>query len=151
GRALRHLAMSWFALHLMYRLFDAQGITIRHFRWSAAKVARLRKLTRRLAWVLLPMVLVISVATTNPEHLHNELLCRLVMSTPLPLSGLSIARMMRQSQPLNNSRVFPFAASVLLVMAPLILPGRTIWGSHYPAVRLADRMIDTLYLITAWI
>lgn len=151
GRALRHLAMSWFALHLMYRLFDAQGITIRHFRWSAAKVARLRKLTRRLAWVLLPMVLVISVATTNPEHLDKDVLGRLVMITTLALFSLFIGRMMRQSEPLNNSRVFHFAATVLLVMAPLILAGMTIWGYHYTAVRLADRMIDTLYLITAWI
>lgn len=151
GRVLLQLSVSWFALHLMYRLFDPQGITIRHFRWSAIKVARLRKLTRRLAWVLLPMVLIISLGSTNPEHLDKDVLGRLVMIITLSLFSLLVGRLMRRSEPLNNSRIFHFGASLILTLLPLVLAGMTIWGYHFTAIRLADRMIDTLYLIAAWI
>lgn len=150
GRALMQLAVSWFVLHLLYRLFDPQGITRRHFRWSADKVSRLRRLIRQLAWVLLPMVLIISLGTTNPEHLDKDVLGRLVMIITLSLFSLLVGQFMRRSEPLNNSRVFHAGASLILIVTPLVLAGMTIWGYHYTAIRLADRMIDTLYLITAW-
>ena len=151
GRALMQLAVSWFVLHLLYRLCDPQGITRRHFRWSTEKVSRLRRLIRQLAWILLPMVLIISLGTTNPEHLDKDVLGRLVMIITLALFSLLVGRFMRRSEPLNNSRVFHTGASLILLVTPLVLAGMTIWGYHYTAIRLADRMIDTLYLITAWI
>ncbi|MDY3198751.1 MAG: mechanosensitive channel MscK [Pseudomonadaceae bacterium] len=150
GQALQHLAMTWFVLHLLYRLFDPQGITRRHFRWSADKVARLRRLTRQLAWILLPMVLIISLGTSNPEHLDKDVIGRAVMIVTLCLFSLLVWRFMRRSEPLNNSRVFHYSALLILVLTPLVLAGMTFWGYHYTAIRLADRMIDTLYLITAW-
>ena len=150
SQALQQLAVSWFVLHLLYRLFNAQGITLRHFRWSSAKVSRLRRLIRNLAWVLLPMVLIISLGTTNPEHLDKDVLGRLVMIATLCLFSLLVGRFMYCSEPLNNSRIFHYGASLILILTPLVLAGMTIWGYHYTAIRLADRMIDTLYLITAW-
>ena len=150
GQALLHLAVSWFVLHLLYRLLNAQGITLRHFRWPSAKVSRLRRLIRNLAWVLLPMVVIISLGTTNPEHLDKDVLGRLVMIITLCLFSLLVGRFMYCSEPLNNSRIFHYGASLILILTPLVLAGMTIWGYHYTAIRLADRMIDTLYLITAW-
>src|SRR5690606_11812947 len=150
GRALMHLSVGWFVLHLLYRLFDPQGITRRHFRWSEVKVARLRRLIRQLAWVLLPMVLIISLGTTNPEHLDKDVIGRLVMITTLCLFSLLVGRFMQRSEPLNNSRVFHVGAMLALCLTPLVLAGMTILGYHYTAIRLADRMIDTIYLITAW-
>ena len=150
GRALSHLSVGWFVLHLLYRLFDPQGITRRHFRWPETKVARLRRLIRQLAWVLLPMVLIISLGTTNPEHLDKDVIGRLVMITTLCLFSLLVGRFMQRSEPLNNSRVFHVGAMLALCLTPLVLAGMTILGYHYTSIRLADRMIDTLYLITAW-
>lgn len=151
GRALLQLSVGWFVLHLMYRLCDPQGITIQHFRWSTSTVSRLRKLIRRLAWVLLPMLLIISLGTSNPEHLDKDVLGRLTMIITLCLFSLLVGGVMRRSEPLNNSRIFHFGASAILILTPLALAGMTIWGYHYTAIRLAERMIDTLYLITAWI
>lgn len=151
GTALLRLALCWFLLHLMYRLCHPQGVTLRHFRWSGVKVARLRHLTRLLAWVLMPMVLVISLASSHPEHLDNDVLGRLIMIISLGCFSFLVGRLMYRSEPLNNSRIFHTGATVALVLTPLILLGMTIWGFHYTAIRLADRMIDTLYLITLWI
>ena len=50
---LFNLSLAWFALHLMYRVFDPRGIATRHFHWDADLVHRLRRLVRNLAWVLL--------------------------------------------------------------------------------------------------
>ena len=59
--ALFNLSLAWFALHLMYRVFDPRGIATRHFHWDADLVHRLRRLVRNLAWVLLPLVLVLGL------------------------------------------------------------------------------------------
>lgn len=151
ANALLRLSLSWFLLHLMYRVSHPQGITLRHFRWSGVKVARLRRLTRLLAWVLLPLVLVISLAASHPEHLDDDVLGRLIMLITLGFFSLLVGRLMYRSEPLNNSRIFHVGATLGLVLTPLILMGMTFWGYHYTAIRLADRMIDTLYLITTWI
>src|SRR5690606_37350042 len=106
GHAMQHQAMTWIVLLVLDWPFDSWGITRRHFRWSADKVARLRRLTRQLAWILLPMVLIISLGTSNPEHLDKDVIGRAVMIVTLCLFSLLVWRFMRRSEPLNNSRVF---------------------------------------------
>jgi potassium-dependent mechanosensitive channel len=61
-----------------------------------------------------------------------------------------LGRLMYRSEPLYNSRVVHFSATVILTLAPLILAGIVAYGYTYTAVRLTDRFIATLYLIILW-
>ncbi|RHW19597.1 mechanosensitive channel MscK [Pseudomonas jilinensis] len=148
--ALLQAALAWFVLHLLYRVFDAQGIAERHFRWDTTLVQRLHRLTRDVAWVALPLVVVIALAEVLPEHLNDDVLGRLIMFFGLLGLGVLLVRLMWRTEPLYSSRLVHHSATLVLGLTPLILAGMTAWGYHYTSIRLADRFIDTLYLIVAW-
>lgn len=150
GQGLSELALAWFIIHLLYRVFDPQGIATRHFRWEAEQVWRLRRLIRRIAWILLPLVLVVAIGEIRPEQIGDDVMGRLFML--LGMLGLAwlLGRMMRRSEPLYGSRVLHLLVTLLLTLAPLALAGLVAWGYNYTAIKLADRFISTLYLITIW-
>ena len=148
--ALFNLSLAWFALHLMYRVFDPRGIATRHFHWDADLVHRLRRLVRNLAWVLLPLVLVLGLHGSMPEYVGSDALGRSGMLVGMAALAFLLGRFMLRSQPLYSSRIVHYLASALLILTPLALAGMTLWGYHYTAVKLAERFIDSLYLIVLW-
>jgi potassium-dependent mechanosensitive channel len=150
GTALSQLALAWFMLHLMYRVFDPHGIATRHFQWNHDLVERLHVLIRRVVWVLLPLVLVVALGETRPEHLNDDVIGRIVMAITLIILAFMLGRMMYQSEPLYDSRVIHFSASMILTLTPLALAGMVAYGYTYTAVKLTDRFIATLYLIILW-
>ena len=150
GAALLKLSIAWFILHLLYRVLDPKGIAVRHFRWEADLVHRLHRLTRNLAWIMLPVVLIISLNAEIPEQQTNDVIGRFLMMAGMLLLCVLLGRMMWRSEPLYNSRVLHFTALLVLTLTPLALAGMTYWGYHYTSTKLADRFIDTLYLIVLW-
>lgn len=150
GAALLQLSIAWFILHLLYRVLDPKGIAVRHFRWDAILVDRLHRLTRNLAWIMLPVVLIISLNAEVPEQQANDVVGRILMMAGMLLLCVLLGRMLWRSEPLYNSRVLHFTALLVLTLTPLALAGMTYWGYHYTSTKLADRFIDTLYLIVLW-
>ncbi|UJJ30617.1 mechanosensitive channel MscK [Halopseudomonas maritima] len=150
GTALIKLSLAWFALHLMYRVFDPRGIATRHFHWDESLVQRLRKLVRNLAWVLLPLVLVLGLHGSLPEYVGTDAAGRTGMLLGMFVLAFLLGRFMLRSEPLYSSRILHYLASALLILSPLALAGLTAWGYHYTAVKLAERFIDSLYLIVLW-
>ncbi|WP_190324590.1 mechanosensitive channel MscK [Pseudomonas profundi] len=150
GQGLSELALAWFIIHLLYRVFDPQGIATRHFRWEPAQVSRLRRLTRRAAWILLPLVLVVATGEILPEQIGDDVMGRLFMLVGMVGLAWLLGRMMQRSEPIYDSRVLHLLAALILTLAPLALAGLVAWGYNYTAIKLADRFISTLYLITIW-
>lgn len=150
GEAVSQLALAWFMLHLMYRVFDPKGIATQHFQWNGELVNRLHVLIRRVIWVLLPLVLVVALGETRPEQLNDDVIGRLVMLAALAVLAFMLGRLMYSSEPLYNSRVVHFSATLILTVVPLILAGMVFYGYTYTAVKLTDRFIATLYLIILW-
>jgi len=150
GAALLKLAIAWFVLHFLYRVLEPNGIAVRHFRWESELVTRLHHLIRNVAWVLLPLVLVIALNAANPAHLGDDVIGRVTMLIGMLLLSLLLGRVMWKTEPLYHSRLLHIGATLLLVLAPLALAGMSFWGYHYTATRLADRFFITLYLIAGW-
>ncbi|UAW97850.1 mechanosensitive channel MscK [Halopseudomonas nanhaiensis] len=150
AQSLVQLALAWFMLHLVYRVFDPSGIATLHFRWDQDLVDRLHRLVRSSAWILLPMVVVVALGEIRPEQLIDDVLGRLTLLIGLVLLAVMLGRMMYRSQPLYNSRVLHVSASLVLVLAPLAVAGLLAWGYNYTAIKLTDRFIGTLYLIILW-
>lgn len=150
GAALLQLSLAWLVLHLMYRLLDSKGVATRHFRWNEDLVTRLHRLTRNMAWILLPVVLIITVNSSSPELQGDDVIGRLLIILGMALLAVQLYRMMRGSKPLYRSRLLHYSAMMVLTVVPLILAGMTLWGYYYTAIKLADRFIDTLYLIVIW-
>lgn len=150
GAALMKLAVAWFVLHFLYRVLEPKGIAIRHFRWDSELVTRLHHLTRNVAWVLLPLVLVIALNAATPGHLGGDVIGRLTMLVGMLLLSTLLGRVMWKTEPLYHSQVLHLGATLLLILAPLALAGMSFWGYHYTATQLADRFFITLYLIAGW-
>ncbi|KKN95366.1 hypothetical protein LCGC14_0178930 [marine sediment metagenome] len=150
GQGLSQMALAWFILHMLYRVLDPHGIATRHFRWEPELVGRLHRLARRAAWVVLPLVLVIAVAEIRPEKLSEDVLGRLFMLVGMLVLAYLLGKVMQRSKPLYNSKFLHLMAALVLTLVPLILAGLVAWGFHYTAIKLADRFIGTLYLITIW-
>jgi len=150
GAALLQLSLAWLVLHLMYRLLDSKGVATRHFRWDEDLVTRLHRLTRNMAWIMLPIVLITTVNSLSPEQQSEYVIGRLLIMLGMVLLTAQLYRMMRGSKPLYRSRVLHFSAMMALTLVPVILAGMTFWGYYYTAIKLADRFIDTLYLIVIW-
>ncbi|MEL0169260.1 MAG: mechanosensitive channel MscK [Pseudomonadaceae bacterium] len=150
GVALGKLAAAWFVLHMMYRVFDPGGIAIRHFHWEESLVLRLRKLVRNVTWILLPLALVLGLHGSLPEYVGTDPMGRTAMLIGMFALSFLLGRFMLRSEPLYSSHIVHYLASAVLILTPLALAGLTAWGYHYTAVKLAERFIDSLYLIVLW-
>ncbi|MFN3579425.1 MAG: mechanosensitive channel MscK [Pseudomonas sp.] len=150
GDALLQLALAWFVLHVLYRVLDPRGIAARHFRWDVELVQRLHRLTRNMAWIMVPMVLIIALSSATPESLAEDVMGRSLTVLGMLLLSILLGHMMWRSEPLYHSRVLHMTATLVLTLTPLALAGMSIWGYHYTSIKLADRFIDTLYLIVLW-
>ncbi|SDT92069.1 mechanosensitive channel MscK [Halopseudomonas salegens] len=151
GIAALYAALAWLVLHLLYRVFDNQGIAERHFRWEADRVSRLHRLTKHTAFILLPLVVIVALGEHSPEVLDADAIGRLLMISCLLVLGGLLGNLMRRTKPLYSSRVIHSIATLALALTPVILAGMSFWGYHYTAIKLADRFIDTLYVIVLWL
>ena len=95
-------------------------------------------------------MLVVALGETRPEQLNDDVIGRLVMLAALAVLAFMLGRLMYSSEPLYNSRVVHFSATLILTVVPLILAGMVFYGYTYTAVKLTDRFIATLYLIILW-
>ncbi|TVP90464.1 MAG: mechanosensitive channel MscK [Pseudomonadaceae bacterium] len=151
GVTALYAALAWLVLHLLYRVFDQEGIAERHFNWEADRVARLHRLTKHTAFILLPLVIIIALAETSPEVLDADAIGRLLLIIGLLALGALLGNLMWRTKPLYSSRVIHWVATLALTLSPVILAGMSFWGYHYTALKLADRFIDTLYVIVIWL
>lgn len=152
GHGLLQLGLAWFFLHLLHRFLEPRdGVAVRHFRWDGELVKQLQRLTGKLAVIMLPLVLIVALNSTSPEQLADDALGRLLMLVGMLLLGALLGRMMWCSFPLYHSRILYAGAILLLTMLPWVLAGMTAWGYHYTAIMLAERFIDTLYLLVLWV
>ena len=151
GSAALHAALAWLVLHWLYRVFDQQGIAERHFRWEKDRVARLHRLTRHTAIVLLPLVIIIALAQSSTDILDADAIGRLWLIVGLLVLGALLGNLMYRTQPVYNSRVLHWVATLALAISPVILAGMSFWGYHFTAIKLADRFINTLYVVVLWL
>jgi potassium-dependent mechanosensitive channel len=152
GHGLLQLGLAWLVLHLLYFfLAPRDGIAVRHFRWDGELVEHLQRLTGKLAVVMLPLVLIVALNGASPEQMGDDALGRLLMLVGMILLGALLGRMMWCSFPLYHSRILYAGAIMLLTMLPWVLAGMTAWGYHYTSIMLAERFIDTLYLLFSWV
>ncbi|QIB67380.1 mechanosensitive channel MscK [Kineobactrum salinum] len=150
GDAFLHLALIWLVLHLLYRVLDPGGIAARHFGWQEDVVDRLHRLTRNMAWIVLPLILIITLNLSLPELQGEDVIGRLLMFIGLLSLGIILWHMMWRSEPLYSSRLVHVSATLILGLTPLVLAGIIAWGYQYTAMNLAARYIYTLGLIVLW-
>ncbi|RMQ07392.1 putative Potassium efflux system protein KefA [Pseudomonas viridiflava] len=151
GEALLQIALAWLVFYTAYRVLAPSGVAQLHFRWETAQVEFLRGWVRRLGLVVLALVAVVAVAEHQPAALADDVLGIGVVLTCYALMTWLLARLLISSPTHHNASLFRKTVGVVFTALPVALFLAVCFGYYYTALKLSDRLIDTLYLMMIWL
>ncbi|AZC22195.1 mechanosensitive channel MscK [Pseudomonas sessilinigenes] len=151
GAALLQIAQAWLVFYTAYRILAPGGVAELHFRWEKPQVEFLRGWIRRLGLVVLALVAVVTVAELQPAALAEDVLGIAVVLTCYALMAWLLSRLLLSSPTHENASLFRKAVGVLFTLLPIALFIAVCFGFYYTALKLSDRLINTLYLLMLWL
>lgn len=151
GAALWQIAQAWLVFYTAYRILAPGGVAELHFRWDKPQVEFLRGWIRRLGSVVLALVGVVAVAEHQPSALAEDVLGIGVVLTCYALMAWLLSRLLLSSPAHRNTSLFRKAVGVAFTALPVALFIAVCFGYYYTALKLTDRLIDTLYLLMFWL
>ncbi|MCT6517906.1 mechanosensitive channel MscK [Proteus vulgaris] len=143
-------AVFWLMFEWSYRLMSDNGVAVKHFKIPVERVQQNRKRLLRLSLPMLPIILLSAYGINNPLLLVGDVIGQLVAI--ISLLGISFFALpfCREMWQEKGNHVVRTVVITLLTFSPLILMGLVIFGYYYTALRLANRWIDSLYLLMLW-
>ncbi|POA30185.1 MULTISPECIES: mechanosensitive channel MscK [unclassified Pseudomonas] len=151
GAALLQIAQAWLLFYTAYRILAPGGVAELHFRWERPQVEFLRGWIRRLGLVVLALVAVVAVAELQPAALTDDVIGIAVVLTCYALMAWLLSRLLINSPTHNSASLFRKAVGVLFTVLPIALFIAVCFGYFYTALKLSDRLINTLYLLMFWL
>ena len=151
GEALLQIALAWLVFYTAYRVLAPGGVAQLHFRWETIQVEFLRGWVRRLGLVVLALVAVVAVAEHQPAALADDVLGIAVVLACYALMAWLLGRLLLASPTHHNASLFRKALGLAFTALPIALFVAVCFGYYYTALKLTDRLIDTLYLLMLWL
>ena len=151
GAALLQMAEVWLVFYAAHRILSPGGIAERHFHWSQAQVRFSSKLIRRLGVVVMALAAVVTVAERQPGSLADDVIGIAVVLSGFAVMTWLMARMLFASPSTSRPSVVKMVVGVLFTALPVMLFVAVCFGYYYTALRLSDRLIDTLFLLMIWV
>ena len=151
GAALFEMAQAWLVFYSAYRMLSPGRVAELHFGWSRPQVAFLRDEIRRLGLIVMALVAVVSVAEHQPARLADDVLGILVVLTCFALMSWRLNRLLLKGPSSQNALPVRLMIGLLFSVLPIALIVAVGFGYYYTALKLTDRLIDTLYLLMIWI
>ncbi|MDP9533292.1 mechanosensitive channel MscK [Pseudomonas protegens] len=151
GAALLQIAQAWLVFYTAYRILAPGGVAELHFRWEKPQVEFLQGWVRRLGLVVLALVAVVAVAEHQPAALADDVLGIAVVLTCYGLMAWLLSRLLLSSPAHENASLFRKALGLLFTLLPIALFIAVCFGYYYTALKLSDRLINTLYLLMFWL
>ncbi|CBL45016.1 MscS Mechanosensitive ion channel precursor [gamma proteobacterium HdN1] len=151
GSALLEMAQAWLVFYTVYRILAPNGVAELHFRWPKEIIAYLHTYVRRLGFVVIALVAVVTVAEHQPSELAEDVIGLVVVLSGFLLMAWLLARLLLSGPLAENATILRKAISLSVVLLPLALSGAIALGYYYTALKLTDRLIETLSLLLIWI
>ncbi|CAN1595266.1 mechanosensitive channel MscK [Pseudomonas sp. B21-028] len=151
GAALLQIGQAWLVFYTAYRVLAPGGVAELHFRWEKPQVEFLQGWIRRLGLVVLALVAVVAVAELQPSTLADDVLGMPVVLTCYALMAWLLSRLLLSSPTHRNASLFRKAVGVIFTALPIALFVAVCFGYYYTALKLSDRLINTLYLLMFWL
>jgi potassium efflux system protein len=151
GRACWHLALAWAVVAWSRWLLVPNGVAVRHFRWPAAYVVRLRRLLQWLGFALAPVLVISILAQESEFSLDQRPLALVMLLSGLAAMGILQARLILAHGLLFGGNLFRLIFGLVLATVPLVLAVLIFSGYEYTALKLVERFAVTLYLLGVWI
>ncbi len=151
GAALMQIALAWLVFYTAYRILAPGGVAQLHFRWEKPQVEFLRGWIRRLGLVVLALVTVVAVAEHEPAALADDVIGIAVVLTCYAMMTWLLGRLLLTSPTHKNASLFRRLVGLAFTAMPIALFLAVCFGYYYTALKLSDRLIDTLYVLMLWL
>jgi potassium efflux system protein len=156
GMGLKQMALLWFLLQFLYRLFAPTGIMHTHFQWQENTAALVRKQLAWIRFVVIPCAFIIKTSLASEIPTYSDNLGRLALNISTLAVMFFLARLLHPSRGLLQDIVINYPDSWLAKLryiiytaafTPLIIIGFSVAGYHLSALELQQKLIVTLGLI----
>ena len=151
GAALIQMAEAWLVFYTIYRILAPGGVAELHFRWEKPLVEFLQKWIRKLGFVVLALVAVVAFAEQQPAALADDVLGILVVLSCYAAMSWLLFRLLLNDQGDKKAYRVRKTLGFLFALLPLALFVAVCFGYYYTALKLSDRLINTLYLLMFWL
>ncbi len=151
GAAFYQMAQAWLVFYSAYRMLSPNRVAETHFGWFQPQVAFLRNEIRRLGLVVMALVAVVAIAEHQPGSLVDDVIGIVVVITCYALMSWRLTRLLLKGPSSQNAPPVRRFIGLLFSMLPLALIVVVGLGYYYTALKLTGRLIDTLYLLLAWV
>jgi potassium efflux system protein len=151
GAALMQMAEAWMLFYTSYRMLSPGGVAELHFRWNRPQVIFLHSQVRKLGVIVMALVAVSTVAEYQQDALDQDVMgIGIVLTCFLSMAWLLTKTMF--SEPVRE-HASPLRRTIgaLFIALPLVLSVAVAMGYFYTALKLSDRLIETLYLLIVWL
>lgn len=156
GAGLKTASVPLLLLQFFYRLFEADGIAVKHFQWQKDNALLLRRHFAWMRFVSVPCAFLVYCAGASKSAVHGDSLGRLALLALMtamavffgrvlnPRSGLLKSHM--QLYPLGWVSRLRYCWYPAVYLPPLIVIGFAAAGYYLSAVELQQKLIETLRL-----
>ncbi|HBX56916.1 mechanosensitive channel MscK [Pseudomonas sp. UBA2684] len=151
GAALFEMAEAWLVFYTIYRILSPGGVAELHFRWSRPHVAFLHRQIRYLGLVAMALVGVVTIAEHQPASLAEDVIGIAVVLTCYGLMAWLLHKLLLSGPAREHASAFRMLIGLAFSLLPLALIVAVGFGYYYTALKLSDRLIDTLYLLMIWL
>ncbi len=151
GIALVQMAEVWMLFYTTYRILSPGGVAELHFRWNRPQVAFLHSQVRKLGLLVMALVAVSTVAEHQQDVLDRDVLgIGIVLFCFITMAWLLI-KLMISAPVREHASPLRQAIGLGFIALPLGLSVAVGMGYFYTALKLSDRLIETLYLLIIWL
>ncbi|RJG13173.1 mechanosensitive channel MscK [Pseudomonas cavernicola] len=151
GAALMEMAQAWLVFYTAYRILSPAGVAELHFHWARPQVEFLRIQIRRLGLVVLALVAIVTVAEHQPAALAEDVIGIGVVLTCYALMTWLMSSLLLSGPSREHASVFRLLIGLGFTALPIALFIAVGFGYYYTALKLSDRLINTLYLLMLWL
>ncbi|MCQ2028250.1 mechanosensitive channel MscK [Stutzerimonas zhaodongensis] len=151
GAAFYQMAQAWLVFYSAYRMLSPNRVAETHFGWFRPQVMFLRNEIRRLGLVVMALVAVVAIAEHQPGTLVDDVIGIVVVLVCFALMSWRLTRLLLKGPSSQNAPPVRRFIGLLFSILPLALIVVVGFGYYYTALKLTGRLIDTLYLLLAWI
>lgn len=143
-------AIFWILFELTFRILKPEGIAEKHFSIEKEKAAQIRRRMLRLSIPLIPLIYFSTYGVTNPLKVSDDVIGQLVVLVSLLLLCVFTIPFCKEVWREKGSHLTRSVVITMLTFSPLILIGLMMAGYYYTTLRLANRWLDSLYLLLLW-
>ena len=146
----KELALFWLVFGLTWRVLGTNGMAVTHFNMPEQLTRHYRRQIVRISLALLPLLYWSVVGEHSPLHLMDDVLGQFMIFLNLLLITALVIPMCRDNWRDKESHTMRLVTMTVLSIVPIALLVLTVTGYFYTTLRLANRWIDTVYLVIIW-